>query len=67
MNRTKTMKASVLTGAAGGSLSFAVALKLEWNIWFSLVTSLTDGFCFGYLAFTVLQRAEKKKSKNIDR
>lgn len=67
MNRTKTMTASALTGTAGGSISFAAALKLEWNIWFSLLTSLTDGFCFGYLAFIVLQRAEKKNSKNTDR
>ncbi|MDQ0243403.1 hypothetical protein J2S09_000939 [Bacillus fengqiuensis] len=67
MNRTKTMTASALTGAAGGSISFATALKLEWNIWFSLLTSLTDGFCFGCLAFIVLQRAAKKKSKDTDR
>ncbi|HWO98163.1 MAG TPA: hypothetical protein VNM45_17890 [Bacillus sp. (in: firmicutes)] len=66
MTRTKTMTASALTGAAGSSLSFAAALKLEWSIWFSLLTSLTDGFCFGCLTFTVLQRAAKKKSKNTD-
>lgn len=67
MTWTKTMTASALTGAAGGSLSFAAALKLEWNIWFSLLASLTDGFCFGYLAFIVLQRAEKKKTRDSDR
>lgn len=67
MTWTKTMTASAITGAAGGSISFATALKVEWNIWFSLLTSLTDGFCFGYLAFTVLQRAEKKKPRKPHR
>jgi hypothetical protein len=63
MSWTKTMTASIFTGAAGGSISFAAALKMEWDIWLSLLTSFTDGFCFGYLVFTVLQRAAKKKTK----